>query len=224
MAVKAGRIPSGWRGRGQVWMMCWCTGSRHSLLHSNSSLSELQHFLSACRETGAANRFAQLSDGVQPTGLKLGFGSGLQSLDSFGIVDMRSIEEELVGMLGSTMQIPCTRLSRFRLRPISPARSKRVKPSSQKKKARYVWWMRGSQSWSWVSRFNAVRDLVKVWMASGFEVKLCRWHPCVVKCSNNQRMSVPLQLWDVQFMLWSLCLPTFLDGAYLFIQYNCCNI
>ncbi|KAL7408310.1 hypothetical protein ABVT39_021285 [Epinephelus coioides] len=46
-------------------------------------------------------------------------------------------EEILVGRLGSNMQFPRTRLNRFRLRPTqSPARSKRVKPSSQKKKAR----------------------------------------------------------------------------------------
>lgn len=39
--------------------------------------------------------------------------------------------------LGSTMPFPRTRLNRFRLRPaLSPARSKRVKPSSHKTKAR----------------------------------------------------------------------------------------
>lgn len=48
-------------------------------------------------------------------------------------------EEVVVSRLGSAMPFPHTRLSRFRLRPHkSQARSKRAKPSSLKKKARFV--------------------------------------------------------------------------------------
>ncbi|KAK5872196.1 hypothetical protein PBY51_012918 [Eleginops maclovinus] len=46
-------------------------------------------------------------------------------------------EKVLVSSLGSAMQFPRARLNRFRFRPaLSPARSKRVKPSSRKKKDR----------------------------------------------------------------------------------------
>ncbi|KAK1902341.1 Rho GTPase-activating protein 40 [Dissostichus eleginoides] len=46
-------------------------------------------------------------------------------------------EEVLVSSLGSTMQFPRARLNRFRLRPaLSPARIRRVKPCSRKKKDR----------------------------------------------------------------------------------------
>lgn len=49
-------------------------------------------------------------------------------------------EDVVVRRLGSAMPFPHTRLSRFRLRPTkSPARSKRMTPSSPKKKARFVW-------------------------------------------------------------------------------------
>ncbi|XP_010780446.1 rho GTPase-activating protein 40 isoform X1 [Notothenia coriiceps] len=58
-------------------------------------------------------------------------------MDFFSIVDMGGREEVLVSSLGSTMQFPRARLNRFRLRPgLSPAKTRRVKPCSRKKKDR----------------------------------------------------------------------------------------
>ncbi|KAM7402390.1 hypothetical protein PAMP_017634 [Pampus punctatissimus] len=52
-------------------------------------------------------------------------------------VDMGGREEVVVSRLGSTMQFPRTRLTRFRLRPAqSPARTTHLKPSSHQKIAR----------------------------------------------------------------------------------------
>ncbi|XP_045884354.1 rho GTPase-activating protein 40 isoform X1 [Micropterus dolomieu] len=69
--------------------------------------------------------------------IKLGFVLDCNSW-SLSIADMGGREEVVVSRLGSTtMQFPSTKLSRFRLYLTqSPARSKRVKPSSHEKKAR----------------------------------------------------------------------------------------
>lgn len=73
--------------------------------------------------------------------IKLGFVLDCNSW-SLSIADMGGREEVVVSRLRSTtVQFPSTKLSRFRLYLTqSPARRKRVKPSSHEKKARYVWW------------------------------------------------------------------------------------
>lgn len=85
-------------------------------------------------------------------------------------------EEVVVTRLGSDMQSPRTRLNRFRFRPAqSPLRGKHVKPSSLKKKARYVWWGRGVWTGSGRTRFLNV---------------LGRWHVVFYSDSELQHQRV----------------------------------